>query len=194
MIRRHTLAFLFEGQFALLVIILVLSTTSIFTTLRDKSVAAQDRDWKKHVTFPLFLGILNSSGCVWTGQRCFCPVEKLCRTRRSGGYIFGGGDSGRGERPLGREAPNAHSNGFVRGVVVSAFRSCFSLHKEDLMFKSCFDPVMQRYQALICSIMGFGGRKTLKGEPPISFPYPPSLCAGCLYLHSTKSHILPTIS
>lgn len=35
--RESTLAFLFEGQFALLVVVLVLSTTSIFTTLKYES-------------------------------------------------------------------------------------------------------------------------------------------------------------
>ena len=33
-----TLAFFFEGQFALLVVVFVLSTTSVFTALEGKSV------------------------------------------------------------------------------------------------------------------------------------------------------------
>ena len=47
--RRSTLAFLFEGQFALLVIILIFSTTSIFTTLdmsqSDYPAFHADREW-----------------------------------------------------------------------------------------------------------------------------------------------------
>lgn len=99
--RRSTLAFLFEGQFALLVVILVLSTTSIFTTLDmsqlDYSAFRADcqlvRDWKEPLTFPLFLGILSSSGCLnwpkvflsWSrllvGQRRSdsCDLQDVCK-------------------------------------------------------------------------------------------------------------------
>lgn len=139
MIRRHTLAFLFEGQFALLVIILVLSTTSIFTTLRHESVAAQDRDWKQHVTFPLFLGILNSSGWVFGLVKGVCVLgEKLCRTRRL--HIWWGLTQAEASGRLTRIAMALFE--VLLGPVLPAFRSCFPPHEEDLMFKSCFDPVM----------------------------------------------------
>lgn len=76
---RVTLAFLFEGQFTLLVIVLVLSTTPIFTTLRYESVTVsclwcrscesmwvvKEQEWRKCLTFPLFLGIFTCSVCVW---------------------------------------------------------------------------------------------------------------------------------
>ena len=57
---RVTLAFLFKGQFALLVVILVLPTTSIFSTLKGESVSpscgCEGARWERASYFSLILG------------------------------------------------------------------------------------------------------------------------------------------
>ena len=35
-------------------------------------VAAKDWNWEERLTFPLFMGILASSGYVSSGKKCFC--------------------------------------------------------------------------------------------------------------------------
>lgn len=61
----HTLAFLLEGQLALLVVILILSSTPVFSSLwwrwsaRGSSRGSKrDIGHRGHLTFPLFLGMV----------------------------------------------------------------------------------------------------------------------------------------
>ena len=87
----HTLAFLLEGQFTLLVVVLVLSTTAILASLCIASSESFSRRlWRvAALTFPLFLGMLESEtwcfsvvGCSSSCIRCLTRLE-LCRRQCS---------------------------------------------------------------------------------------------------------------
>ena len=73
----HTLAFFFECQLSLLIIVLVLSTTSIFASLsKSCQQLGLMAAWRESCTFPLFLGIATVEDVAQVQKRMVRSMER----------------------------------------------------------------------------------------------------------------------